>query len=90
MMSKNSPVTTYEKGGNSLNPFIKIFVFFIVLGLFVMPDYEEGTIQFYTREKGHKPTKKSTLYPPDSKEQIKKSQNNCINCLVNKVGCFTL
>ena len=60
------------------------------IGLFVMPDYREGTIQFYTREKGHKPIKKSKLYPPDSKEQIKKSQNNCINCLVNRVGCFTL
>jgi len=35
--SKTSPVTTYEKGGNSLSPFIKLSLFLIVLGLFVMP-----------------------------------------------------
>jgi hypothetical protein len=55
-------------------------------GLFVLPDYEEGSIQFYTRKKGLSPIKRSKFYPPDSKEH----PNNCINCLVNKVGCFTL
>jgi hypothetical protein len=31
-------ITTYEKGGNSLNPFIKLLIFLtIILGLFVIP-----------------------------------------------------
>jgi hypothetical protein len=30
-------ITTYEKGGNLLNLFIKLFVFLIILGVFVMP-----------------------------------------------------
>lgn len=37
MMSKNSPVTSYKKGGNLLNPFIKLSIFLIILGLFVTP-----------------------------------------------------
>jgi len=37
MISKKSLLTTYKKGGNSLNPFIKLSIFFIVLGLFVLP-----------------------------------------------------
>lgn len=57
------------------------------VGLFVVPDYKKGLIQFFTRTAKDGLVFSSSFSAYDSQHK-KTPPTNCKNCLAKRVGCF--
>lgn len=60
-------------------------------GLLVVPDYKEGSIQFYIHGAGKDLVKTSSFsaYNDQHKRKPVESLSNCRDCLITRKGCFT-